>query len=94
LIFALSARFRICIGCVVVYFLITHLEVFGLFHSAEKAIPSAVLQTYYRGDWHWSLNWLHDSSAYQYTLIALGFAAGDCLILGWQCRIATIACWI
>ncbi|MEO2048119.1 MAG: HTTM domain-containing protein [Pirellulales bacterium] len=86
--------FRICLGAVIVYYLFTHLGVFDAFHSADKAISSETLQVYYGRAWKWSLNWLSDSSYYQYTLLIAGFTAASCLILGLHTRLATIASWL
>ena len=86
--------FRVCLGAVTVYYLLTHLEVFDPFHSADRAISTELLQGYYGRAWKWSLNWLAGSSWYQYFLLTSGFVAATCLVLGWHTRLATIASWL
>ncbi|MCH2114532.1 MAG: HTTM domain-containing protein [Pirellulales bacterium] len=86
--------FRICLAAVIAHYLITHLGVFDAFHAADKAISSDLLQSYHGRAWKWSLNWLGSSSAYQYFLLTIGFAAAICLAGGWHTRLATIACWL
>ncbi len=96
--FAIDTRslslFRICLGGVALLYWFTHWQVFETFHSAEKAVPSDVLQTYYGLGWKWSLNWLSDSSAYQYFLLGCGIVASGCLIVGRHTKVATFASWL
>ena len=96
--FAIDTRslslFRICLGGVAIICFFTHLEVFPIFHGADKAIPSEVLQRYYSRSWIWSLNWLSDAALYQYFLLGCGFVAASCFLVGWHTKWATFACWL
>jgi len=86
--------FRICLGSVAAYYLVTHVGLFAEFHSAQKAATSQTVQSYFGGDWRSSLNWLSESSAYQIALLVAGFAAAGSLIVGWHATFATFGCWL
>lgn len=95
--FAIDLRslsiFRMCLGCVVVYSLLTHLGMFDQLYAADSGVSSELVQSHYGKALRWSLNWLSDSNTYQYALFGIGFLSAFALVVGWHTRWATVICW-
>ena len=87
------AAFRIGLGGILLWDLITSLSSAGALYSEAGTMQVAVAEQLRESPWIVSLHSLSGSAAWQVALIIFQIAAAVCLLIGWRTQLATVVSW-
>jgi hypothetical protein len=87
------AAFRIGLGVVLLWDLVTSLSGAGALYSEAGTMPLVVAEQLRESPWIVSLHSLSGATAWQVALISLQIIAAVCLLVGWRTQLAVAVSW-
>lgn len=88
------ALFRVSVGLILLYDLQFRLPDLETMYAEGAVIPLDLVRQYAAFPWQWSPFLLSDAWGWQAALFGLFACCAAALVVGWQTRWATIACWL
>jgi hypothetical protein len=88
------AAFRIGLGLILLWDLVTSLSGAGALYSESGTMPVAVAEQLRESPWIVSLHSLSGATAWQVALITLQIVAAVCLLVGWRTQRAVAVSWV
>jgi hypothetical protein len=87
------AAFRIGLGGVLIWDLVTSLWNAGAFYGEAGVLPLSIMGPYRESPWIWSLHDFGGSFGLPTALIVLQLAAAFCLLIGYRTQLVAIVSW-